>query len=134
MSAPKSSAPNRPLSPFMIGPYYKPQLTSMLSITHRATGVGLSFGTLALVGWLIAVASGPGVYEQFAFHMKAWYGQLLLLGWSWSLLYHLCNGIRHLGWDVGKGFDIPTAYRTGWLVVFTSLVLTAAVWAVAYFL
>jgi succinate dehydrogenase / fumarate reductase cytochrome b subunit len=134
MSAPKSSAPNRPLSPFMIGPYYKPQLTSMLSITHRATGVGLSFGTLALAGWLMALASGQGAYELFALHMKAWYGQLLLLAWSWSLLYHLCNGIRHLGWDVGKGFDIPVAYRTGWLVVFFSLVLTAAVWATAYLL
>jgi succinate dehydrogenase / fumarate reductase cytochrome b subunit len=134
MSAPKSSAPNRPLSPFMIGPYYKPQLTSMLSITHRATGVGLSFGTLALAGWLMALAGGQGTYELFAFHMKAWYGQLLLLAWSWSLLYHLCNGIRHLGWDVGKGFDIPVAYRTGWMVVFFSLVLTAAVWASAYLL
>lgn len=132
MSAPKTSAPNRPLSPFMIGPYYKPQLTSMLSITHRATGVGLSVGTIFLAGWLIALASGPAPYAAYAVHMKAWYGQILLLGWSWSLLYHLCNGIRHLGWDVGKGFDIPTAYKTGWIVVFVSILLTAAVWSLAY--
>ena len=71
MSTPKpSSVPNRPLSPFMIGPYYKPQLTSMLSITHRATGMGLSAGTLLLAGWLIALASGPAAYAAYAAHLK----------------------------------------------------------------
>lgn len=132
MSTSKSSATNRPLSPFMIGPYYKPQLTSMLSITHRATGVVLSAGTLLLAGWLIALASGPEGYAAYAVHVSAWYGQLLLLGWSWAFLYHLCNGIRHLFWDIGRGLDIPTAYKTGYAVIAVSAVLTAAVWAVAY--
>jgi succinate dehydrogenase / fumarate reductase cytochrome b subunit len=116
----------------MIGPYYKPQLTSMLSITHRVTGMGLSFGTLLLAGWLMALASGPDAYAAYSKHVLAWYGQLLLLGWSWALLYHLCNGIRHLFWDVGKGFDIPTAYKTGYAVVAVSGLLTVAVWAIAY--
>jgi len=134
MSTPKpSSAPERPLSPFMIGPYYKPQLTSMLSITHRVTGMGLSFGTLLLAGWLIALASGPDAYAMYARHMLAWYGQILLLGWSWALLYHLCNGIRHLFWDIGKGFELPAAYRSGYAVIAVSGVLTVAVWALAYF-
>jgi succinate dehydrogenase / fumarate reductase cytochrome b subunit len=132
MSTPKSPATNRPLSPFMIGPYYKPQLTSMLSITHRATGVGLAGGTLFLALWLIALASGPRAYDAFAVHVGAWYGQILLLGFSWSLLYHLCNGIRHLFWDIGKGLDIPTAYKTGYAVVLISGALTVAVWALAY--
>ena len=132
MSTSKSSASNRPLSPFMIGPYYRPQLTSMLSITHRATGVGLSAGTLFLAGWLVALASGPEAYAKFAVHVTAWYGQLILLGFSWSLLYHLCNGIRHLFWDIGKGLDIPTAYKTGYAVVVVSGVLTVAAWALAY--
>lgn len=132
MTTPKSPPTNRPLSPFMIGPYYKPQLTSMLSITHRATGVGLSAGTLLLAGWLIALASGPQAYAAYAVHMQAWYGQLLLLGWSWAFLYHLCNGIRHLFWDIGKGLDVPTAYRTGYAVMVISALLTAAVWAAAY--
>ncbi|MGH8516512.1 MAG: succinate dehydrogenase, cytochrome b556 subunit [Panacagrimonas sp.] len=132
MSTSKSSATNRPLSPFMIGPYYRPQLTSMLSITHRATGVGLSAGTLFLAGWLIALASGPDTYDRFAVHVAAWYGQLILLGFSWSLLYHLCNGIRHLFWDIGKGLDISTAYKSGYAVVVVSGLLTVAVWALAY--
>lgn len=126
-----SKTPARPLSPFMLGPYYRFQLTSVLSFAHRLTGLGLSMGTLLLAGWLIALASGPEWYAQYALHMKAWYGQVLLFGWSWALLYHLCNGIRHLGWDLGKGFDMSTAYKTGYAVVAVSLLLTGAVWALA---
>jgi succinate dehydrogenase / fumarate reductase, cytochrome b subunit len=132
MTTSKSPATNRPLSPFMIGPYYKPQLTSMLSITHRATGVGLAGGTLLLAGWLIAVAAGPEAYAKYAVHVGAWYGQIVLFAFSWSLMYHLCNGIRHLGWDIGKGYEIPVAYKTGYAVVIVSALLTAATWAVAY--
>lgn len=132
MTTPKSPASNRPLSPFMIGPYYKPQLTSMLSITHRLTGMALSAGTLALAGWLIALASGPEVFATYAGHLAAWYGQIVLLGFSWALLYHLCNGIRHLFWDIGKGLDVPTAYKSGYAVVAVSGLLTVAVWALAY--
>ena len=132
MSTSKPTAPQRPLSPFMIGPYYKPQLTSMLSITHRATGMGLSAGTLFLAGWLIALAGGPDAYAKYAVHVGAWYGQIILLGFSWSLLYHLCNGIRHLFWDIGKGLDIGTAYKSGYAVVALSAMLTVAAWAVAY--
>lgn len=131
MSNTKAPAPNRPLSPFMIGPYYKPQLTSMLSITHRLTGIALSIGTLLIMGWMIALASGPAAYAAYAVHVQAWYGQLLLIGWSWALLYHLCNGIRHLFWDVGKGFELKTAYASGYAVIVVSLLLTAAVWALA---
>ena len=129
-----SPAPHtrRPLSPFMIGPYYRPQLTSMLSIVHRITGVGLAVGSPLLVWWLVALASGPWAYDTFARHAGAWYGQLLLLGWSWSLLYHLCNGVRHLVWDLGYGYSIPAVYRSGYIMVAASLVLTAAAWGVAY--
>ena len=126
------TAAERPLSPFMIGPYYRPQLTSMLSILHRITGVGLSLGAVLLVGWLIALASGAWSYAAFAKHLAAWYGQVLLFGWSWSLLYHLCNGIRHLFWDLGYGYSIPVAYRSGYAVVVISVALTAAAWGVAY--
>ena len=132
MTSPNSPAPSRPLSPFMIGPYYKPQLTSMLSITHRATGMGLSFGTLLLAGWLISLASGPEAFAAYAGHVGAWYGQIVLLGFSWSFLYHLCNGIRHLFWDIGKGLDVPTAYKTGYAVIIVSGLMTVAVWALAY--
>ncbi len=130
----KTPADNRPLSPFMLGQYYRFQWTSLLSIIHRVTGVGLSVGTLLVAGWLIALAMGPDAYKQFAQHLTAWYGQVLLFGWSWALMYHLGNGIRHLFWDIGWGFDLKTAARSGYAVVAASLLLTAAAWAVAYFL
>ncbi|MGH8457405.1 MAG: succinate dehydrogenase, cytochrome b556 subunit [Stenotrophobium sp.] len=121
----------RPLSPFMLGPYYRFQLTSVLSFAHRLTGIGLSIGTLLLAGWLIALASGADCYAVYAHQLKAWYGQVLLFCWTWALLFHLCNGIRHLNWDLGRGFTIPTAYKTGYAAVVVSVLLTAAVWAVA---
>jgi len=131
--APQQTQPaGRPLSPFMLGQYYRFQLTSVLSFLHRLTGIGLSLGAVLLVGWLAALAGGPWSYEAFSRHLAAWYGQLLLLGWSWSLLYHLCNGIRHLVWDLGYGYSIPVAYRSGYAVVAVSLLLTAAAWGVAY--
>ncbi|TXH06434.1 MAG: succinate dehydrogenase, cytochrome b556 subunit [Nevskiaceae bacterium] len=120
------------MSPFMLGQYYRFQLTSLLSIIHRITGVGLSLGTFLLAGWLISLAGGPECYAAFAKHLTAWYGQVLLFGWSWALMYHLCNGIRHLGWDVGKGYALSAAYASGYAVVVVSLILTAAAWAVAY--
>jgi len=133
MSTPATSkaTPQRPLSPFMIGPYYKPQMTSMLSITHRLTGLGLSVGALLLVVFLLCLASGAEVYGLIVPHVTAWYGQLLLVAFTWALLYHFCNGIRHLMWDVGKGLDMPTAEKTGYAVIVVSVVLTAAVWATA---
>jgi succinate dehydrogenase / fumarate reductase cytochrome b subunit len=87
---------------------------------------------LFLACWLVAIASGPEAYAKFAVHVTAWYGQLILLGFSWSLLYHLCNGIRHLFWDIGKGLDISTAYKSGYAVVVVSGLLTVAAWALAY--
>jgi succinate dehydrogenase / fumarate reductase cytochrome b subunit len=132
MSTKKASADSRPLSPFMIGPYYKPQLTSMLSITHRLTGLVLTIGSLFVTGWLASLAAGPQWYAAYAKCMLSPLGQLLLFGWSWSMIYHLCNGIRHLFWDIGKGFDLKSAYTSGYIVVFTSIILTVAVWIIAY--
>lgn len=137
MSSPSPKAPltaGRPLSPFMLGQYYRFQLTSVLSLMHRVTGVGLSVGSVLLVAWLVSLAGGPWSYAAFGKHLGAWYGQILLLGWSWALLYHLCNGIRHLVWDLGYGFSIPAVYRGGYLVAAASLLLTAAAWGVAYVL
>jgi succinate dehydrogenase / fumarate reductase cytochrome b subunit len=135
MSSPAREArqdSGRPLSPFMLGQYYRFQLTSVLSLMHRVTGVGLSVGSVLLVAWLVALAGGPWNYAAFGTHLGAWYGQVLLLGWSWALLYHLCNGIRHLAWDLGYGFSIPAVYRGGYIVVAASLLLTVAAWGVAY--
>ena len=121
---------NRPLSPHL--QVYKPQLTSVLSILHRLTGVALAIGTLLLVWWLIAAASGPGAYDAAQSFIGSFLGRLLLLGWTFALFYHLSNGIRHLAWDIGWGFDLGTAYTPGWLVVIVSIVLTLVSWIGGY--
>ena len=113
---------NRPLSPHL--QIYKPQLTSVLSISHRATGLALSVGTLLLVWWLLAAATGPEAYAQAQSFIGSWFGVLLLVGWAYSLFFHLCNGVRHLVWDTGHGLDIATTYATGWAVVAASAGLT----------
>ena len=120
------SAVPRPLSPHL--QVYRPQLTSVLSITHRATGVALAVGTLLLVWWLVSAATGPEQYAVAQSFLGSWLGLLLLLGWTWSLFYHLCNGIRHLFWAMGTGFELKAAYASGWAGVLASRVLTALAW------
>jgi succinate dehydrogenase / fumarate reductase, cytochrome b subunit len=112
----------RPLSPHL--QVYRPQLTSVLSISHRATGLALSIGMLPLVWWLLAAASGPEAYGYAAGFFGSWLGVLLVIGWTFSLFFHLCNGIRHLVWDAGHGLDLPTTYASGWGVVACSAGLT----------
>lgn len=121
---------NRPLSPHL--QVYRPQLTSILSILHRLTGVVLAIGTLLLVWWLIAAATGPEAYDTVQGFIGSIIGRLMLLGWTFSLFYHLANGIRHLGWDAGRGFELGTTYMTGWLVVAAAVVLTLASWIGGY--
>lgn len=120
---------SRPLSPHL--QVYKPQLTSILSIVHRITGVALSVGSAILIVWLVAAAGTPSQFDAVRMLLTSVVGQLLLLGWTFALNYHLLNGIRHLGWDIGWGLDIKRTYQTGWTVVVLSVVLTAVVWAVA---
>lgn len=115
---------NRPLSPHLH--VYKPQLTSVLSITHRGTGVFLTTGAFFFTCWLLALASGPEQFENLQAHITNWYGQWLVYAFVFSLYFHLCNGVRHLFWDVGMGFGINTAYKTGYAVVAVSFVLTLA--------
>jgi succinate dehydrogenase / fumarate reductase, cytochrome b subunit len=134
MSAKPSAKPvvSRPLSPFMLGQYYRFQISSFLSITHRVTGVGLAIGTLFIAIWVMSAAAGPQAYGAFSGFARSPFGLFLLLGWSWALLYHLCNGIRHLVWDVGYAFEKKHVDLGGWIVVVASVVLTALVWIVAY--
>lgn len=114
--------PPRPISPHLT--IYKPQITTVLSITHRATGVFLSLGVLMLCWWIIALACGPHAYQYFYDFAAHWIGEIVLLSVVFSLFYHLCNGIRHLFWDIGQGFEIKTATISGWFVVIVSLALT----------
>ncbi len=121
---------NRPLSPHL--QVYKPQFTSVLSITHRATGIALAVGTLLLVWWIVAAATGESAFADVQAFIGSWIGRLLLLGWSFAVFYHLCNGIRHLFWDAGKGFELETAYMSGKLVVGAAIVLTILAWVWGY--
>lgn len=120
---------DRPLSPHL--GIYRWQIANTLSILHRATGVALSFGALVLAGWLISIAAGYDAYARVAAWLAGPIGALLLFGLNFCFFYHLGNGIRHLFWDAGHGFDKATAQRSGWAVVISSLALTAGFWAVA---
>ncbi|MEK9935685.1 MAG: succinate dehydrogenase, cytochrome b556 subunit [Rhodobiaceae bacterium] len=119
-------ARQRPLSPHL--QVYRPQLTSMMSITHRATGVALTTGTLVLAAWLVAVALGGETYAMIALAVAHPLGQFVLFGYSAALIYHAMNGIRHLFWDLGFGLTIPEVYRSGHIVLFLTFLLTACLW------
>ena len=112
----------RPLSPHL--QVYKPQLTSVLSITHRGTGVFLSLGALVLTYWLVSLAVSEDLFNSFHLHTTFWYGKLFLIGFVFSLYYHLANGIRHLFWDIGLGLEISTTYKSGYFTIFISVALT----------
>ena len=120
---------HRPLSPHL--GIYKPQLTSMLSILHRATGIALAVGALYLALWVMCAMS-PAAYSHFQSFNTSLLGRFVLGGWLFSAFFHLCNGIRHLFWDAGYGFELKTAYNSGWAVVGGSAVTTVAAWLLAY--
>jgi succinate dehydrogenase / fumarate reductase cytochrome b subunit len=116
----------RPLSPHL--QIYRWQLTSVLSILHRLTGIALTAGTILLVWWLVAAANGPDAFASAQWFLGSWFGLLLLFGWSVALFYHLCNGIRHLWWDTGRGLDLPAVYASGWAVLAATAILTILAW------
>jgi len=120
---------NRPLSPHL--QIYRPQITSTLSILHRMTGVGMALGAALVVWWLLAAATGPEYFALVDGLLTSWLGLLVLLGLTWALCYHLLNGIRHLFWDMGYGFELETVDRTGIAVAVGSGVLTVLLWLVA---
>jgi succinate dehydrogenase / fumarate reductase cytochrome b subunit len=117
----------RPLSPFMLGSYYRPQLTSVLSILHRITGLILCLGAVALIAWVAALSSGPDAYAVFQSFAQGVAGKVLAVASVFSLSYHLGNGVRHLFWDAGKGFDLKSAYASGYAVIAFALVFSAIV-------
>jgi succinate dehydrogenase / fumarate reductase cytochrome b subunit len=118
----------RPLSPFMFPVWYRFQITSALSIVHRLTGIALALGSILLAWWLVAVAAGGELFTATHEFLASPIGLLLLFGWSVSFFYHLCSGIRHLAWDAGYGFEIRSAYRSGYAVLAATAVLTVVTW------
>ena len=121
---------SKPLSPHL--QVYRPQVTSVLSITHRATGVFLSFAAILLTYWLASAAYGPESFARAQALMESWFGRLVLFGFTFSLFYHLCNGVRHLGWDLGWGFELVKLRITGVIVIISALALTVVSWMMAY--
>ncbi|HEY4942474.1 MAG TPA: succinate dehydrogenase, cytochrome b556 subunit [Rhizomicrobium sp.] len=120
----------RPLSPHVF--HYSWPVAMATSITHRVTGCGLAAGTILLTWWLIAIASGPATYNRFMDLAATPLGQVILFGFTWSLAFHLLNGIRHLAWDLGYGFSIAAARTTSILVIAGSILLAAGVFVLAY--
>ncbi|HVB81742.1 MAG TPA: succinate dehydrogenase, cytochrome b556 subunit [Candidatus Binataceae bacterium] len=119
----------RPRSPNV--QIYRPQLTSVLSILNRITGIALSVGAVGLVMWLVAASAGPGAYAAVQGAIASWIGQIVLFGATFAFFLHLCGGIRHLIWDTVHGFELRAVYISGWAVVAASVVLTVAAWVVS---
>ena len=116
----------RPLSPHL--QVYKPQMTSVTSILHRATGVALSYGLAVFTWWLVAASLGPEAYGVFTDFAGSKIGLLLMFGWTIAVYYHLANGIRHLIWDTGHLFKLKNAYAAGYFVLFFTVLASFGTW------
>ena len=115
---------NRPLSPFMIGPYYRPQLTSMTSIINRLAGISLLGAAFLVVWWFLAAASSPEYFAVADGVITSWIGDLVMALSAWALWYHALAGLRHLYWDSGRGLEVETAEKLGIGMIVASVVLT----------
>lgn len=116
----------RPLSPHLS--IFRWPISMVLSILHRTTGVAMALGLIVYAAWLLAAAGGPDGYARLADMLGSVVGQLLLIGWTAAFFLHLANGIRHLVWDTGRGFERSTATASGWFVVAAAVILTAVFW------
>ncbi len=127
-NSPVSHPHPRPLSPHL--QIYKPTLHMMMSISHRITGLALVVGTVLVLYWLGAAARGPVSYAKATGVLTSWIGMLLIFGWSVALFYHLCNGVRHLMWDTGRGFEIAEIKKSGVVVLAATAGLTVIAWII----
>ncbi len=116
----------RPLSPHL--QVYRPQISSALSIFHRFSGIALSLGALLLAAWLAAAATSPSAFGMVQALLDSILGKLILFGFTLALFYHFCNGIRHLFWDAGYGYEIPVMRRTGYAVLIATVGLSVLFW------
>lgn len=116
----------RPLSPHLS--IYKPQITSAMSIFHRITGFALSVGAVFLVAWLWGAAYSESYFGMWTEFYRSTLGMIMLMGWSFCFFYHWGNGLRHLMWDMGRGFDLASVTRTGIMVILFALGMTGFTW------
>ncbi len=129
MTSVAPSARPRPMSPHLS--VYRMQFTMVMSGFHRITGVGLVIGTLMFAWWIIAAGAGPEYFDVAQGFIGSWFGILLLLGWSFALFYHLCNGVRHMLWDIGIGLEIDGIKTGGVIMLATASALTLVSWIIA---
>lgn len=130
MANQSARGPERPLSPHV--QIYRWPVTMGMSILHRVTGFGLALGSLVLAWWLVAAAMGPDAYDTFQAVAYHWFGRFVLFGFTLALVFHMMNGVRHLFWDMGYGFAVPTATRVGIVIYVATIVVTWAIWMIAY--
>ena len=121
---------NRPLSPHL--QVYRPQITSLLSILHRLTGVAMIGGAVMFTYWIAAATYGPEAFDRAQAVLGSWFGRLVLFGMALSLFYHLGNGVRHMAWDIGWGYELPKLVASGWVVVVFSITMTFLTFAAGY--
>jgi succinate dehydrogenase / fumarate reductase cytochrome b subunit len=127
---PQKPGRERPLSPHLT--IWRWQVTMLASIMHRATGMALSGGAIVLAWWLVSISNGPEGYDGFMVYAAMPLGVIVLFGFTWSFAFHFCNGVRHLAWDLGYGFDKHTATRTGFLVFAFSFLIAIAAFALVW--
>ena len=118
-----------PLSPHL--QIYRWHISSLLSITHRISGIINLLGLILIFFWLLALSLGESNYELFLLLINSFFGKFFLIGLTWSMSFHILSGIRHLAWDLGYGFEIKTANISGLIVIISSLVLTVIIWLFA---
>jgi succinate dehydrogenase / fumarate reductase cytochrome b subunit len=126
----RQAAATRPLSPHLT--IYRWPVTMLTSITHRATGVGLSFGAVVLAWWLVSISNGPEGWQSFHAIMDTPLGLLVLFGFAWALVFHFLNGIRHLAWDLGYGFPKQVSERNSVIILALSLLGALAIFALVW--
>lgn len=125
-AAPRPAARPRPLSPHLTA--YRWPITMAMSIMHRITGSALYVGTLGVAAWLLAAASSESWFATFTWAAQSWLGRLVLVGYTWALLHHLCGGVRHLVWDTGHGLEKNNSRKIAWATLAASVTLTLLVW------
>ena len=118
-----------PLSPHL--QIYRWHISSLLSITHRISGIINLLGLILIFFWVLVLSLGESNYELFLLLINSFFGKFFLIGLTWSMSFHILSGIRHLAWDLGYGFEIKTANISGLIVIIFSLVLTVIIWLFA---
>ena len=127
---PQKMGRERPLSPHLT--IWRWQVTMLASIMHRATGMALSAGAIVLAWWLVSISNGPEGYDSFMVYAAMPLGLIVLFGFTWAFAFHFCNGVRHLAWDLGYGFEKHTASQTGFLVFALSFIIAIAAFALVW--